>query len=278
MTTEYKEPQKNIRREDVDGTTSGRTGLAGLLETALRRFRTGSYIIALIPLYIIGILGMGISATPGVLFFNFITDISQPLPDLLYYFILSSTLVASYFIYGLVLIFVMPLINFLMPFRLKPFRGTYYSLTSVPWYFHNAFTYIVRYTFLEFITPTPLNMLFYKMMGMKIGKGAHINTTNISDPCLIEIEDKVTIGGSVHIIAHYASKGFLIVEPVRIRKGATIGLKATVMGDVEIGEGAVIAPHEVILPKSRIPAGRQPFVAKEKEELEKKDLPSQDFL
>ena len=277
MTTDYKEPQRN-KNVDVDAATSEMTGFAGLLETALRRFRTGGYIVALIPLYIIGILGMGISATPGVLFFNFITDISQSFPTLLYYFILSSTLITSYFIYGLVLIFVMPLFNFLMPFRLKPFRGMYYSLTSVPWYFHNAFTYIVRYTFLEFITPTPLNMMFYRMMGMKIGKGAHINTTNISDPCLIEIEDKVTIGGSVHIIAHYASKGFLIVERVKIRKGATIGLKATVMGDVEIGEGAVIAPHEVIFPKSRIPAGRRPSVSEEKQELGKKDFPSQDFL
>jgi hypothetical protein len=270
-------PPKN-KKADVDAKTSELTGIAGLLETGLRRFRTGSYMIALIPLYIIGILGMGISATPAVYFFNFITDLSQHLPQLLYYLILSSTLVASYFIYGLVLIFVMPMINFLMPFRLKPFRGTYYSLTSVPWYFHNAFTYIVRYTFLEFITPTPLNMMFYRLMGMKIGKGAHINTTNISDPALIEIEDKVTIGGSVHLIAHYASKGFLIVERVRIRKGATIGLKATVMGDVEIGEGAVIAPHEVILPKSRIPAGRKPFVAEVKETLDKQDQPSQDFL
>jgi len=277
LTTDYKEPQRN-KNVDVDAATSEMTGFAGLLETALRRFRTGGYIVALIPLYIIGILGMGISATPGVLFFNFITDISQSFPTLLYYFILSSTLITSYFIYGLVLIFVMPLFNFLMPFRLKPFRGMYYSLTSVPWYFHNAFTYIVRYTFLEFITPTPLNMMFYRMMGMKIGKGAHINTTNISDPCLIEIEDKVTIGGSVHIIAHYASKGFLIVERVKIRKGATIGLKATVMGDVEIGEGAVIAPHEVIFPKSRIPAGRRPSVSEEKQELGKKDFPSQDFL
>jgi hypothetical protein len=278
MTAGNKKLQNHNKREDTDAITSRRTGIAGLLETGLRRFRTGSYIIALIPLYVIGILGMGISATPGVMFFNFITDISQSLPTILYYLILSSTLVTSYFIYGLVLIFVMPLFNFLMPFRLKPFRGMYYSLTSVPWYFHNAFTYIVRYTFLEFITPTPLNMLFYKMMGMKIGKGAHINTTNISDPALIEIDDKVTIGGSVHIIAHYASKGFLIVEPVKIRKGATIGLKATVMGDVEIGEGAVIAPHEVILPKSRIPAGRRPFVTEGKEMQEKKDLPSQDFL
>jgi len=278
MTEVHKEPRINDKKADIDAKTSERTGIAGLLETALRRFRTGSYIIALIPLYIIGILGMGISATPAVYFFNFITNISQPLPQLLYYFIFSSSLVASYFIYGLVLIFVMPMINFLMPFRLKPFRGTYYSLTSVPWYFHNAFTYIVRYTFLEFITPTPLNMMFYRMMGMKIGKGAHINTTNISDPCLIEIEDKVTIGGSVHIIAHYASKGFLIVERVKIRKGATIGLKATIMGDVEIGEGAVIAPHEVVFPKSRIPAGRRPTIVEEKDEGQKKDFPSQDFL
>ena len=276
MTEVHKDPRKNNKKADIDAKTSERTGIAGLLETALRRFRTGSYIIALIPLYIIGILGMGISATPAVYFFNFITNISQPLPQLLYYFIFSSSLVASYFIYGLVLIFVIPMINFLMPFRLKPFRGTYYSLTSVPWYFHNAFTYIVRYTFLEFITPTPLNMMFYRMMGMKIGKGAHINTTNISDPCLIEIEDKVTIGGSVHIIAHYASKGFLIVEPVKICKGATIGLKATIMGDVQIGEGATIAPHEVVFPKSRIPAGRKPFADEEK--IQRKDSPSQDFL
>jgi acetyltransferase-like isoleucine patch superfamily enzyme len=114
-------------------------------------------------------------------------------------------------------------------------------------------------------------------MGMKIGKGAHINTTNISDPRLIEIGDKVTIGGSVHIIAHYASKGYLIVDPVKIGKGATVGLKATIMGGVEIGEGAVIAPHEVILPKSRIPAGRKPFVDEEKERRERTKLPSQDF-
>ncbi|MCK5104746.1 MAG: hypothetical protein KAR17_18110, partial [Cyclobacteriaceae bacterium] len=96
--------------------------------------------------------------------------------------------------------------------------------------------------------------LFYKMMGMKIGKHAHINTTNISDAAMIEIGDKVTIGGSATIFAHYASKGYLVVEPVKIKAGATIGIKATVMGDVEIGEGAMIGPHEVVMPKTRIPA------------------------
>jgi len=245
---------------DVHSKTSDKTGISGFLETLLRRFRTQSYLVALTPLYIIGIMGMGVALTPGVYLFKFLFDISQTWPEFLHYFTIATGIIGSYFAYGFSLIFIMPLINLLIPIKLKPFRGQYYSLRSVPWYIHNALTYIVRYTFLEFITPTPMNLLFYKMMGMKIGKNVHLNTTNISDPCLIELEDNVTIGGSAHLIAHYASKGYVIVEPVKIKKGATIGLKATIMGDVEIGEGAVIAPHEVVFPKSRIPAGRKPEV------------------
>ena len=266
------------KRIDVDATTSERSGISGLLETLLRRFRVASYVVALIPLYLVGILGMGVSVTPSVYLFNLMTENSISLGVPLYYLIVACTIVACYFLYGLVLIFVMPLFNFLMPFRLKPFRGGYYSLETVPWYFHNAFTYIVRYTFLEFVTPTPINMLFYRMMGMKIGRGSHINTTNISDPCIIELGEKVTIGGSVHIIGHYASQGFLIVEKVKIEDGVTIGLKATIMGDVVIGKGAVIGPHEVILPKTRVPAGRRPYEPIEKEKKAVKDTPSQDFL
>ncbi len=261
-------------QEDVDSVVSSRTGIAGFVETALRRFRVGGYIVALIPLYIIAILAMGVSATPGVLLFTKMTHSAQSLPQLLYYGVVACSLIMAYFLYGFTLIFVIPLTNFMMPFRLRPFRGGYYSLAAVPWYFHNALTYIARYTFLEFITPTPFNIMFYRMMGMKIGKGVHLNTTNISDPCLIEIEDKVTIGGSVHLIAHYASKGYLIVERVKLGKGTTVGLKATIMGDVQIGEGSVIAPHEVILPKSRLPAGRKPVIPGK----ENADIPSQDFL
>jgi hypothetical protein len=43
-------------------------------------------------------------------------------------------------------------------------------------------TYVMRFTFLEFITPTPINIFFFKAMGMKIGKGTVINTSFISDP------------------------------------------------------------------------------------------------
>ena len=251
-----------IKREDTEAKTSGRGGIAGKVETFLRRFRMLSYILALTPIYLLGISVMGIAAAPGIWFVSQVFGLTLSWSPVWHFTATGISIVAAYFIYGFTLIFVIPLANFLMPFRAKPFRGGYYSIESIPWYIHNALTYIVRYTFLEFVTPTPFNPLFYRLMGMKIGKGVHINTTNISDPALIEIGDKVTIGGSAHILAHYSSGGYVIVAPVKIGNGVTIGLKATIMGDVEIGDGAVIAPHEVVFPKSRIPAGRKPDLGK----------------
>jgi hypothetical protein len=245
------------KKEDVYSGTSNRKGIAGLFETLFRRFRIVGYLAALLPLYILCILAMGISAVPGIYVFNFMYEYSIHWNQILHFGIIGIGLFTGFFLYGLSLIFIVPLFNYLLPVRVKPFRGGFYSLPSIPWYIHNALTYIVRYTFLEFFTPTPLNILFYKLMGMKIGKNSHINTTHISDPSLIEIGERVTIGGSATLIAHYASQGFLIVERVKIHDGVTIGLKATIMGDVEIGEGATVGPHEVILPKSRIPAGRK---------------------
>ncbi len=244
----------NNHKIDIDSKSSSHTGFKGLFERMLRRFMTVTFMAALIPIYLLAIVIIGISLTPGVYFFNFVREYTSTWSPLLANLSLGVAIVSGYFMYGFTVIFVTPFFNFILPFRLKPFRGPYYSWESVPWYVHNALLYLVRYTFLEFVTPTPVNILFYKMMGMKIGKGVQINTTNISDAALIELGDKVTIGGSAHIICHYAAKGYLVIAPVKIEKGATLGLKCTVMGDVQIGEKAVISPHEVVLPKSRIPA------------------------
>jgi NDP-sugar pyrophosphorylase family protein len=155
--------------------------------------------------------------------------------------------------YGLSIIFVVPAINKILPLKVKPHRTSWFSISVLPWYYHNALTYLVRYTFLEFITPTPLNKLFFQMMGMKVGKGTMINSTNISDPCLIELGDYVTIGGSATLIAHYGMKGMLIIDKLVIEDNVTIGLRAAVFGDVVIGKGATVKPNEVVLPKTRIP-------------------------
>lgn len=169
--------------------------------------------------------------------------------------VLGLTFGLSYLVYGFTILFVAPIANFILRTNLQAWRGQYFSGPAVRWYFHNGLTYIVRYTFLEFITPTPMCILFYRMMGMKIGRGVQINTTNISDPSLIELGEKATIGGSATIVGHYGQHGYLVLAPVKIGKGATIGLRAIIMGGAEVGEGAKVMANSVVLPKMRIPAG-----------------------
>jgi hypothetical protein len=238
---------------DVNATTSERQGLMGMIEASFRKFRTFGFTLFLAPIAGLYILCMGLSLTPGITLLSWVNQATREHHFILRNACLGFSVAATFLSYGLTLIFVVPLVNKLLPLRLKPQRASWFSLSVVPWYYHNALTYLVRYTFLDFITPTPLNKLFYQMMGMKVGKGTIINTSNISDPCLIEIGDYVTIGGSASLVAHYGQKGMLVIDRLVIKNKATIGLKASLFGDVIVGEGALVKAHEVVMPKTRIP-------------------------
>jgi hypothetical protein len=240
---------------DVEATTSELTGFMGAFESFLRKFRGVAFIFAIVPAAFAYIISLSVSLTPGYLLVTSMYSWTTGMNGLAQAFLMALSLVLSYLMYGLVLIFIVPFFNKLMPLKVEAWRGNWYSVQTIPWYYHNALIQLVRYTILDFITPTPLNVLFYKMMGMKIGKGCIINTSNISDACLIELEDHVTIGGSATIFGHYAQGGILVLAPVKIKRGATIGLKASLMGDVIVGEKVTVKPHSILLPKTRLNKG-----------------------
>lgn len=243
------------KRTDVDSVRSELTGAAGFLESIFRTFKDFFHILLMMPLYTFGFIVAGLATTPGLWCFRQMMIISKGWPLFLRLFSLGSAAAFAYFLYGLSLVLILPTFNSLFRLRLKPWRGPYYSLATIPWYIHNGMTYVMRFTFLEFITPTPLNIFFYKAMGMKIGKGTVINTSFISDPSLIKLGDKVTIGGSVTIVGHYGQGGFLVLAPVEIGTRATIGLKSSIMGGVKIGREAKVLPHSVVMPKTVIKDG-----------------------
>jgi hypothetical protein len=243
----------NNERLDVHSTSSGREGFSGMMEGLLRKFRTPCFMLMLAPIAVLYVVCMGLSLSPGVFVYQWVSEWTQHSHPIIHGVSIGLSLASGFFLYGLTIIFVVPVANKLLPLKVKPHRASWFSLSVIPWYYHNALTYLVRYTFLEFITPTPLNKLFFQMMGMKVGKGSMINSTNISDPCLIEIGDYVTIGGSATLVAHYGMKGMLIIDKLIIHDNVTIGLRACIFGDVVIGKNASIKPHEVVLPKTRVP-------------------------
>lgn len=244
-----KKPDKKFI--DPAAKTSNKKGFLGVFESAFRSFRGIGFIALLAPIGFLYVGCFGLAAYLPIYLnysvYNAVSSLNTPIMLAA----MSLSLATSYFLFAVSLILIVPLCNRLLPLRLKPMRTTWYSLEVIPWYYHNALVQLVRYTVLDILTPTPLNLLFFKMMGMKIGKNVMINTSNISDPCLITLEDNVTIGGSATLFAHYGMKGFLIVAPIIVKKGSTVGLKASIMGDVIINENSMVPPHEILLPKTR---------------------------
>lgn len=240
---------------DLNTEKSERKGFSGLFEVFMRRFKVLMHVTTLLPGYLFASLIFGTALILPIATFRSVILWTAEANFWVQCAAYGFTLAVGFFTYGLGMIFVAPAMNFLLRLNLSPWRGPYYSLESFRWFLHNGLTYLVRFTFLEFVTPSPVSNLFYSMMGMKIGKGTTINTTWISDPSLIELGHKVTLGGSVTIVGHYGQGGLLVIAPVKIGNNVTVGLKSSIMGGVEIGDGAKILPHSVVMPKTVVPAG-----------------------
>ena len=213
-------------------------------------------IIGPLPFIGLAIVAAGLALAVAVWLFDTLSVCLPAVTNSAWRYALNGLLLAfCYFAYGLTLLLVAPLLNFLLGGRLRPYRGSAVSLTALRWYVHCTLTLVVRYSFLEFVTPSPFAQLYYRLMGMRIGRNVTINSTALADPSLIEMGDGVTIGGSASIMAHYAQGGYLVIAPVRIAAGATIGLRAIIMGGVEVGEKAKVLAGSFVLPNTRIPAG-----------------------
>jgi len=226
-----------------------------LVDKLTRRFSRSAYIIAVLFLYLLAVTALGLALTPALWMFSQLFVWHKTLPPLMGWITLGVGLALCFFVFGFALLMVLASYNWILPTRVRPFKGGYYSLRTIRWFIHNGLFYLARYTFLPFVTMTPFGIWFLKAMGMKIGRHAFINTDYISDPQNITIGDDVTLGGSVRIFAHYAGHGNLVVSPVIIGHRATIGLGATVMGDVHVGADATVMAHSVLMPGSRVGEG-----------------------
>ena len=212
-------------------------------------------VIGPLPFLALAILAMGLAVGVAAAVFEALAPLAQTGTAWSHYAVLGIVFAVSYFAYGLSLLVIAPAINFLLGGRLQPYRGSAVTLAALRWYVHCTMTLVVRYSFLEFVTPSPFSQLYYRLMGMRIGRGVTLNSTAIADPSLIELGDGVTVGGSASILAHYAQGGFLVIAPVKIGAGATIGMRAIVMGGVTVGEKAKVLANSFVLPNTTIPAG-----------------------
>lgn len=110
------------------------------------------------------------------------------------------------------------------------------------------------------LCPARVRNPFYRMAGVKIGKGSKIGATvdiDQSAPELITIGRNVWVTRGVMLLCHQRDLTQyevgkpvmdceLVYKPIVIKDGAHIGIGAIIMPGVMIGEGAVIGAGSVV--------------------------------
>lgn len=97
--------------------------------------------------------------------------------------------------------------------------------------------------FLARVLPSPLQGVFYRLMGAKIGSGAIISG-ELTDPHLVEIGENVILGQgaqlSSHAIIRVGGGLALVIRKIQIDANVIIGGRTLIFPGARVGSGAMV--------------------------------------
>ncbi len=222
----------------------------------LKRFATPIQIIMTFGLFIQISIIAGLAATPGVFaamkIYKWVLTLN--VPEIVRIFSICSLSVMAYFSYIICVIIIVPLMRLFSPGSPEG-RYPVYSSKAIKWASYNALILMVRFTCMNFIKVTPFINLFFRLMGMKIGKRVQINTPIIGDSNLITIGDDTVIGGDVTLTPHVVEGEILVVERIHIGSRVSVGLMSVVLPGCRIGDDATLAANTVLKKGSTVGPG-----------------------
>ena len=96
---------------------------------------------------------------------------------------------------------------------------------------------------------------YLRAMGVKLGKRVVLGPgfAQVVDPDLMVIEDGATV--SAMFQAHTFEDRVLKMDYVHVRRSATVGIGSVPLYGSDIGAGAYVAPHSVVMKDERLLPG-----------------------
>ena len=217
-------------------------------EWEIRRFNRWVLYLHLLAMSIVGF-----SLFPMIYFFYAVWKLMGAYAVGLKILAFSFSIAFGYFLFGTILIFLCVFAKNIFRFKIAPGLYTIYSKPALQWMGYSSMILIANSAFLDVFRLSPFQILFYRLMGAKVGERVNVNTGGLADLSMLEIGNDVLIGGGVALICHASERGFLKLAPTKIGNNVSIGLNSIIMPDVEIGDGASIAPCTFVPKGTKIP-------------------------
>jgi non-ribosomal peptide synthetase-like protein len=136
--------------------------------------------------------------------------------------------------------------------RIRPGRyrlwGLYYFRFWLVQRIHSIFS-------LGHFRSTPMINLYFRLMGVKIGKQVHLGTAHFAAFDVISIGDRTSIGHDAMLNGYTLENGWLIIGPITIGADCFIGSKALVNRDATMQPDSSLDHGSMLPPSAVIPAG-----------------------
>jgi acetyltransferase-like isoleucine patch superfamily enzyme len=155
--------------------------------------------------------------------------------------------ILAFFLFGLVLMFVLPMFRFLLNARpSKQGSIPIHSTKLLPWYIYNGMLFTFNTVYGRFARLTTIYPVYLRMMGARIGRDVVFNTQHVYDLDILSVGDKTVIGANASILGHVGEKGRLVRMPVTIGKHCTIGQYANIFPGVTMGDNCHVGAMSMV--------------------------------
>lgn len=187
---------------------------------------------------------------PGLFTFRFILDtFSGVFGGYFETALLGIAFVPAYLVFAMALMFFTPVATTLLRWRSVPgrYRVADFEWGLIRWAQYNAAIHLVHLFAGGVLRSTPLWTAFLRLNGATIGRDVHINTLNVYDHNQLEIGDHCVIGSDVKMSGHVGERGEILIAPIRLGQGVTIGTNSIVHPGVTIGDRTAVGAMSLVL-------------------------------
>ena len=157
----------------------------------------------------------------------------------------------GYLCFGITYLALVLAIKTLTFFRAREGDYPFISPYAVHWALVGTLVSVAKVVILKLFIGQPVLVVFYRLMGARIGRDVLINSCNLFDFELLDIGDGAFIGGDAVVIGHAAEAGRLKLRPVKIGKHCTVGQSSIVFPGAVMEDGSVLGAMS-LLPKGRV--------------------------
>jgi non-ribosomal peptide synthetase-like protein len=140
--------------------------------------------------------------------------------------------------------------------RVKPGTHPLWSSWVSRWDFHFVTWEVYAHGALTALEGTLWLNWYLRLMGVRIGRGVVLGGgyAHVVDPDMLTFEDGSTVCGQFQ--AHTFEDRVLKIDRVRIGRGATVGTSAVLLYGADVGDGASVGPHSVVMKHERLTPGQ----------------------